>query len=77
MDIAGKVLIQIPLASEVLWLFIAIAIIIFLIMAIILRHHWNYYGVQDNSKKFVKSLFWIISVFLIVIMLFSILFFEI
>lgn len=68
--------ILINIAPEILWLLLAIVLIIFLVMSFILQHHWKYYGIKGNSKVFARALFWVISVFLIFVMLLSILFFE-
>lgn len=71
-----KEIINLPLASEVLWLFFAGVLLFFLIMTFIFHHHWKYYGIKGNSKVFARALFWVIAVFLILMMILSILFFE-
>jgi len=68
--------INIPFPSEVLWFLFAGIVAFFLVMTFIFHHHWKYYGIKGNSKVFARALFWIISVFLILMMILSILFFE-
>ncbi|NCS98593.1 hypothetical protein GW764_00215 [Candidatus Parcubacteria bacterium] len=69
-------IINIPLPPEILWILFAGVVVFFLVMAFILGHHWKYYGIKGNSKVFARALFWIIAVFLIVLMVSAILFFE-
>lgn len=76
MDLSTNKLINIDFPPEVMWMFLAGIIIIFLIMSFVLQHHWSYYGIKENSKIFAKSLYWIVSVFLIIVMFFSVLYFE-
>jgi len=69
-------IINIPLAPEILWLMFAGLVSFFLVMTFIFHHHWKYYGIKGNSKVFARALFWVISVFLILLMVLAILFFE-
>lgn len=68
--------INVPFAPEILWLMFAGVVAFFLVMTFIFHHHWKYYGIKGNSKVFARALFWIISVFLILVMVLAILFFE-
>jgi len=77
MDIlAEKTLFNFPIPSEIFWIMLAAGIIFFFTFAWIFHHHWNYYGIEGNSKVFAKSLFWIGSIFLIFTMALAITAFE-
>lgn len=62
--------------SEIMWLFLAGIIIFFFIMSFVLKHHWKYYGIKENPKVFAKAIYWVVSVFLILVMFLSIIYFE-
>jgi uncharacterized membrane protein len=62
--------------SEILWGLLAFMLLFFLITGFILNYHWKYYGIKDNPKVFAKSIFWIISIILIIIMTISLLSYE-
>lgn len=69
-------IINLNIPSEILWMFLAAILLIFLVMSFIFQHHWEYYGIKDNPKIFAKAVYWIISIFLIIVMLLSVIYFE-
>ena len=62
--------------SGYLWGVLALFLIVFTVFSSILRFHWNKYSPANNSKIFVKSLFWSVSFFLIILAALSLLTFE-
>lgn len=61
---------------DFLWGFLAFVLFIFLIIALILQYHWKHYGIEGSGKIFAKSIFWIVSIFLILIATFALVAFE-
>jgi uncharacterized membrane protein len=61
---------------DILWGLLAIILLAFITAALMLNHHWKYYGIKDNPKIFAKSLFWIVSFILILIATISLLAYE-
>ena len=59
-----------------LWTVLLIFILVFILISLVLHHHWKYYGIRNNPKIFVKTLHWIISAFLIVVMTMALLTYE-
>ena len=60
-----------PIASispDLLWGLLAGVLFIFLMVSFIFEYHWNHYGVNKNIKRFAQTLFWLVSVILILIM---------
>ena len=74
---SNTLILNLGIPSEILWFFLAIGIIFFLTMAWIFTHHWKYYGIQGNPKVFAKTLFYVVSVILILVMTLAITAFEI
>jgi hypothetical protein len=66
----------ISLNPDIFWGLFAVLLLVFLTVSLMLNHHWKYYGIKDNPKVFAKNLYWIISVFLIVLIAFSIAAYE-
>lgn len=62
--------------SVYLWGVLALFLIFFIIFSSILRFHWDKYSPKNNSKFFVKSLFWTVSFLLIIISTLSLLTLE-
>ena len=61
-------IVELPIAPEALWLVVALVLIFFITISMIFTYHWKKYGVDNNPKIFAKSLYWIVSIILIVIM---------
>lgn len=59
-----------------LWGLLAIFLIIFFVIGIILRFHWNNYSTDEYSKFLVKSVFWCTSFVLVISATISLLVFE-
>ncbi len=76
MLISERIIIDLPIPIEILWLIIGIILVLFFSIALILNHHWKYYGIKNNSKVFAKGLFWVGSFILIMIMVLSVLLIE-
>jgi len=68
------IVIKIP--SELLWGVLSVLLLAFIVITIVLHYHWRYYGIAENPKIFAKTLFWIVSIALILVMTISILIFE-
>ena len=68
--------INIVISPDVLWGILSLFLIFFLAITLTLQHHWKYYGIKDNPKIFTKSIHWLISIILILIMTASILAYE-
>lgn len=64
--------IVLPISSGILWIIFFIVLVFFGIVSWILLHHWSYYGIKGNEKVFIKSLYFIISIMLLVAMIFLI-----
>lgn len=62
--------------SGYLWGILALFLIVFSVLSTVLRFHWNNYSPVNNSKIFVKSLFWSVSFSLIILAALSLLTFE-
>lgn len=60
---------NIPIPPSVLWIFLLIALVIFATSLWVLFHHWGYYGIKNNNKVFVRSLYFIISIIVLLSML--------
>ncbi len=65
----------INISPDYLWGILALGLFAFLIVAMILQYHWKQYSVS-GGKIFAKSIFWIVSVFLVLIATFAIVAFE-
>lgn len=59
-----------------LWALLLVFILVFITTSLILHHHWKYYGIGGNPKIFVKTLHWIISICLIILMAIALLAYE-
>jgi len=68
--------IPLSISPSILWLVFLIVIVLHISLSWIFVHHWGYYGVKNNERIFVKSLFFIISTALLVGMMFSIGFYQ-
>lgn len=75
--VSNTLILNIGVPPELLWFLLSLGILFFLIMAWIFTHHWEYYGVKGNPKVFAKTLFWVVSVILILVMALAITAFEI
>lgn len=75
--ISNTLILNSGIPAEFLWFLLAMGIIFFFTMAWIFTHHWKYYGVKGNPKVFAKTLFWVVSVILILVMTLAITAFEI
>lgn len=62
--------------AEFLWGILSVFLLFFLIVSIMLNHHWKYYGIKDNPKVFTKTIYWIVSLILIFIILVALLIYE-
>lgn len=60
---------SINISAPALWGILGIVFGIFLIVASVLHYHWKYYGIVNNPRIFAKTMFWVVSIFLLVIML--------
>lgn len=58
---------SINIPSDVVWGVLILVLLVFITVSWMLHYHFRYYGVKDNPKVFAKSLFWIISILLILI----------
>jgi hypothetical protein len=54
--------------TDVLWIVISILSLSFLVIALVLQHHWSYYGVGDSRKVIVKSIFWLVGIILLFVL---------
>lgn len=57
---------SINISSDIVWGILSLVLFIFLSVSWMLHYHFRYYGVKDNPKVFAKSLFWIVSILLII-----------
>jgi hypothetical protein len=64
------------ISPDFLWGVLALAIFVFLIIAFILQYHWKHYGVDSDGRVFTRSLFWIVSIGLIITATLAIVAFE-
>lgn len=55
----------VSISPDFLWGILALVLALFLIVAFILQYHWKNYGVDADGKLFTRSLFWIVSVGLV------------
>ena len=67
---------ELTVVPEFLWFMLAIALLFFISMSFVFHYHWKKYGVEDNPKVFAKSLYWIASFILIIVMVVSLMTFE-
>lgn len=54
----------------VLWWFLAVAILIFIVMSLILNHHWSYYGIKEHERVYARAVYYIIGIGLLMLMTF-------
>lgn len=59
-----------------LWIFLISFIFIVIIITFIFNKYWEKYGVSKSIKNFAISIFWIVSIFLIIIMSASLIAYE-
>jgi len=63
--------------SSYLWGILALFLVVFAIMSAVLRFHWNNYSAENSSRVFIKSLFWSVSLALLISATISLLVFEV
>ena len=50
---------NLPISASILWGIWGILVLIFICVSWMLVHHWGYYGIRENRKVFVKSIYFI------------------
>jgi len=71
-----KEVVEITVAPELLWFILFLVLLFFIFMTIVFTYHWKHYGVGNNPKIYAQSIYWIVSIILIIIMAGAITFFE-
>jgi hypothetical protein len=55
----NEVVVNLPVSASILWGIWGILVLIFICVSWMLVHHWGYYGIRENRKVFVKSIYFI------------------
>lgn len=63
------IVVKLPITSLHLWEIFLVATVFFILMSVILMFHWNYYGVKENPKVFIKGLFFSVGIIILFIAL--------
>ena len=68
--------ISITIPPDFLWGILAVFLVAFIVISLVLNYHWQYYGIKDNPKIFTKTIHWLVSIILILIMVAAIFAYE-
>lgn len=64
------------ISPDYLWGLLALILFAFLIVSFVFEYHWNHYGVNKNIKRVAQTIFWLVSIILILVMTFALFTFE-
>lgn len=60
---------HLPINNVHLWATFIVIIVLFVVVSFVLSFHWQYYGVKGNPRVYVKGLYFIISIIILLIAL--------
>lgn len=63
-----EIIIPLNISAELLWGVVGLVIIFFIIFGMVFSYHWRYYGIEGNHRVFVKSIYFIGGIVLILAM---------
>ena len=61
-----------PFIEPIFFVLFVVFVIIFIYFGITLNHHWNYYSFNAQIKRIMKSLYFFVSILILLILLFFI-----
>ncbi len=62
------VTIPLPVSAGFLWVTFLLVVVCFAVVSWALVHHWKYYGIAGNNRVFIKSMFFVLGIGLLVLM---------
>jgi ABC-type amino acid transport system permease subunit len=63
----SAVTIPLPISAGLLWAVFLFATVCFVVVSWALVHHWKYYGIAGNNRVFIKSMFFVLGIGLLVL----------
>ncbi len=64
------------ISPDLLWGLLALLLFVFLIISFVFEYHWNHYGVNKNIKRIAQTLFWLVSIVIILVMTIALFIFD-
>lgn len=65
---AAELTVPLPITAGFLWLVFLVVLAGFCLASWMFLHHWKYYGIAGNNRVFVKGLYFVVSISLLVLM---------
>jgi ABC-type amino acid transport system permease subunit len=63
----SAVTIPLPISAGLLWMVFLFAVVCFAVVSWAFVHHWKYYGIQGNNRVFIKSMFFVLGIGLLIL----------
>lgn len=64
---ATAIVVPVPITAGMLWILFALILACFIAISWMFLHHWSYYGVDGNNRVFIKGLYFVASIGLLVL----------
>jgi hypothetical protein len=59
--------VSLAIGDTILWIFFAVAVVVFALMSLIYLYHWRTYGTGNRVLKIVEKIYILVGLFLIIL----------
>jgi hypothetical protein len=59
--------VSLAIGDTILWIFFAVAVVVFALMSLIYLYHWRTYGTGNRVLKLVEKIYILVGLFLIIL----------